>query len=422
MPFGSHDEEAKGKDSFDYWYKIYTDIIEKYVKLASRVLKRNIRCIRLDDVIGSRLIDKTLMKYLDKEDICISDLTTSNPNVNYELGVRDAWSNNTIIITQNINDISFDKMRNNALLYSTTDRKMNKKFRKKFLEDIQDMIENPNEIRNTAQEYLQSSNTSKNIKGTKRGMWDISEEGLDIIRSSMIRYNSLLPTSVSQNKYTFRISMLSRHTISLPLEISKLHSNLDIIFSALKVVKRDHIIFKAVRKQYSDGVTFCYDSKESSIYFDFDTKGLFNCIILRDKLIDGNKSYINEKIVSRNLFEALALGTKYLNLIADASYANAVVKLENILDTYISFVEPSGPYRKYPDLIFKNDMSDGVEYKNNRLGFYGGNEIKSIHKGFMCKLGNIYNISENIDKFSENSFKSATESFAMVEPKSKALN
>jgi len=72
--------------------KTYRTIIKRAVEEAG------LKCIRADDVIHSGVIDKQMYDLLLTADLVVADLSTSNANAIYELGVRHALRPNTTIV------------------------------------------------------------------------------------------------------------------------------------------------------------------------------------------------------------------------------------------------------------------------------------------------------------------------------------
>ena len=72
--------------------KSYRIIIKKAVEEAG------LECIRADDIIHSGVIDKPMYQMLLEADLVVADLSTSNANAIYELGVRHALRPNTTIV------------------------------------------------------------------------------------------------------------------------------------------------------------------------------------------------------------------------------------------------------------------------------------------------------------------------------------
>ncbi len=90
MGFGTKTDYATGRVlDLDKTYRI---IIKKAVEEAG------LECIRADTVIHSGIIDKPMYELLLDADLVIADLSTSNPNAIYELGVRHALRPYTTIV------------------------------------------------------------------------------------------------------------------------------------------------------------------------------------------------------------------------------------------------------------------------------------------------------------------------------------
>ena len=72
--------------------RTYEDIIEPTVNGCG------VECIRADKIIHSTVIDKPMYEHLLDADLVIADLSTSNANAIYELGVRHALRPHTTIV------------------------------------------------------------------------------------------------------------------------------------------------------------------------------------------------------------------------------------------------------------------------------------------------------------------------------------
>ncbi len=72
--------------------KSYRIIIKKAVEEAG------LECIRADDIVHAGVIDKPMYQMLLGADLVVADLSTSNANAIYELGVRHALRPNTTIV------------------------------------------------------------------------------------------------------------------------------------------------------------------------------------------------------------------------------------------------------------------------------------------------------------------------------------
>ena len=72
--------------------KSYHNIIKPAVEAC------DVECIRADEIIHSGVIDKPMYEHLLEADLVVADLSTSNQNAIYELGVRHALRPNTTIV------------------------------------------------------------------------------------------------------------------------------------------------------------------------------------------------------------------------------------------------------------------------------------------------------------------------------------
>lgn len=88
--FGMKNDPQTGK-TYDL-DKSYRGIIKKAAEDAG------LECIRADDVVHAGIIDKSMYEWLLDADVVVADLSTSNANAIYELGVRHALRPHTTIV------------------------------------------------------------------------------------------------------------------------------------------------------------------------------------------------------------------------------------------------------------------------------------------------------------------------------------
>jgi len=68
----------------------------------------NLRVMRADDLFKPAAIIEDIWEYINRARIIVADVTGRNPNVFYELGIAHTVGKDTIILTQNKDDIPFD--------------------------------------------------------------------------------------------------------------------------------------------------------------------------------------------------------------------------------------------------------------------------------------------------------------------------
>jgi MAP3K TRAFs-binding domain len=82
----------------DYRSNRSLDLDKTYKIIKRAVEAAGLECIRADDIVHSGVIDKPMYENLLDADVAIADLSTSNENAIYELGVRHALKPRTTIV------------------------------------------------------------------------------------------------------------------------------------------------------------------------------------------------------------------------------------------------------------------------------------------------------------------------------------
>jgi hypothetical protein len=102
MPFGTKKHPLPPHEDIDF-DAVYRDLIKPVVE------KLGIECTRADEVSKAGLIHRDMLERIIKSDVVIVDITTGNPNVLYELGVRHtAKRTGTIILRREGDPIPFN--------------------------------------------------------------------------------------------------------------------------------------------------------------------------------------------------------------------------------------------------------------------------------------------------------------------------
>jgi len=97
--------------------------------------------LKADDIYGTAPIIKDIWVSIWKARVVIADVTTRNPNVNYELGLCHALGVPTILITQSMDDVPFDYRHRRCILYDTQDVDWQTKLREKITRTIQAVLD-----------------------------------------------------------------------------------------------------------------------------------------------------------------------------------------------------------------------------------------------------------------------------------------
>jgi hypothetical protein len=110
MPIGSGDAR-------EVYLNRYTNIIKPAVEGYRTEGARVFDAIRADFITRSGSINKSVLEHIYNADLVIADLTDLNPNVFYELGVRHALRNGTILVALEGTKLPFDVGDLRAVFY-----------------------------------------------------------------------------------------------------------------------------------------------------------------------------------------------------------------------------------------------------------------------------------------------------------------
>lgn len=81
---------------------VYEDIIKPAIELAG------MKPIRADETVNTNLIQLDILRKVIESDIAICDMSAKNPNVFYELGVRQAFDKPTVLMIDDVTSAPFD--------------------------------------------------------------------------------------------------------------------------------------------------------------------------------------------------------------------------------------------------------------------------------------------------------------------------
>jgi O-acetyl-ADP-ribose deacetylase (regulator of RNase III) len=114
MPFGDK-EDAEGK-IIDF-NKIYKYLIKNTVEEDLHMT-----CIRCDEIAQAGWIHAKMFEHVYESDVAVVDITSLNPNVFYELGVRHALVDSvTVLVRRKGTEIPFNIQGLNVIEYDITD-------------------------------------------------------------------------------------------------------------------------------------------------------------------------------------------------------------------------------------------------------------------------------------------------------------
>lgn len=132
MPFSKTSEQH----TEDYWTKHFEDFIKPLIESTHPIIAERSSPLRGD-------ILRQIVTDLVTASIVVADLTDSNPNVYWELGVRQSFKHGTITIAESATTLPFDLGAKGTLFYFPTDHIKMQAFREQFCEAINDCLKNP---------------------------------------------------------------------------------------------------------------------------------------------------------------------------------------------------------------------------------------------------------------------------------------
>ena len=96
------------------------DFAEIYDLIRDTALHVGLRCFRADAISAAGPIIDQIFESIAKSGLVVADLTGRNQNVMYELGLASAMGKQTLLLSQDIQDVPFDVRHQRVLTYRFT--------------------------------------------------------------------------------------------------------------------------------------------------------------------------------------------------------------------------------------------------------------------------------------------------------------
>jgi len=139
------------------WTRIFDNLIKPAVEEAGR----GYECRRSEATRGN--IIKAIVRSLEEAHVVIADLTDQNPNVFYELGVRHALSDRTVLLAQKMDAIPFDLRPYATHVYNWKTENGRKSFRRKLRKLLSEIDSEPERSDNPVSDFLTGRNRARSI-------------------------------------------------------------------------------------------------------------------------------------------------------------------------------------------------------------------------------------------------------------------
>jgi hypothetical protein len=152
MPYGNREKDPLRKQGLDGLYEHFIRPAVEAVVLPNDPTKHVI-CHRGDKEPRPGEIIAHIIENLVLSELAIADLTGRNSNVFYELGVRHAVNDNTILISESEEDVPFD-LRGQRLILYKRDFEGGGRLRSEITRAVHDIVCSPGKIDNPVRRFL----------------------------------------------------------------------------------------------------------------------------------------------------------------------------------------------------------------------------------------------------------------------------
>lgn len=168
MPFS----ETKPPHTIEYWKRHYVSYLKPLIESV-----KGLKAFRSEPLRGN--IASQIITDLISADIVVADLTDHNPNVLWELGVRQSYKHCTITIAEADTQIPFD-FSHKAILFYNGDHLNNEDFEKQFKKSLRDCIKHPEAPDSPVLETLGGRGTLYSIVHTEENQRRLTALHLEI--------------------------------------------------------------------------------------------------------------------------------------------------------------------------------------------------------------------------------------------------
>lgn len=132
MPFSKTSEEHNE----EYWTKHFETFLKPLIETNPDLEARRSQALR-GDILRQIITDLVVSR------VVVADLTDHNPNVFWELGVRQSFKHGTVTIAEVGTKLPFDVGGKGTLFYYPKNHLKMEEFRKSFTEAFKDCLRNP---------------------------------------------------------------------------------------------------------------------------------------------------------------------------------------------------------------------------------------------------------------------------------------
>lgn len=177
MPFS----KTRGTHTQEYW-------TNHYEKILGPLIRNNGFLPHRSEPLRGNIINQ-IINDLVTSPVVVADLTDANPNVYWELGVRQSFRHGTVTIAEIGTKLPFDIWSKGTLFYYPNSIIKNKEFEKQFSAALQHCLENPKSTDSHVLESISGRGTLYQIINKEESI-----RKLQALLSELERNNRLLGT------------------------------------------------------------------------------------------------------------------------------------------------------------------------------------------------------------------------------------
>jgi hypothetical protein len=179
MPFSA----TSPAHSEDYWTKHFEGFIKPVIEENPNARARRSEALR-GDILRQIITDLVVSP------IVVADLTDANPNVYWELGVRQSFHHGTITIAQRGTRLPFDLGAKGTLFYDPGDHVQMEEFRRRFKAAIDDCVSHPERPDSHVLETLGGRGTLFQILRRDEALRRVTAVAAEIARNRTVLRNA----------------------------------------------------------------------------------------------------------------------------------------------------------------------------------------------------------------------------------------
>ncbi len=175
MPFS----ETKEGRTEEYWTQHYDNFLKPLIESNQSLVAKRSKPLRGD-------ILREIIKELVTAPIVVADLTDSNPNVYWELGVRQSFRHCTVTIAQEGTDIPFDQAAKGCLFYYPNKHTKMPEFTEQFKEALNDCVNSPKQPDSQVLETIGGRGTLYQIINREESIRKLDAVLLEIVTNKAV--------------------------------------------------------------------------------------------------------------------------------------------------------------------------------------------------------------------------------------------